>query len=242
MDTLILPTVNVGLSVVKHIELHCPQILTCQLIATIDALMKRCAAAPPDLVFIDAELFFDEKKNLPAALLDKGIATILISNSPALAVRAVKYALCGYLLLPLEATAMKEAVKTAAERFAKQSKPLAYLPPATALERCQRIGIPTIDGFNFFSPHEIIRCEGYQNCTRIITIEKSDIVSSYNIGVFRKKLEQFHFFSPHKSHLINLEHMSKFHKEGTITMSDNSSVPISKRKKSNFLKLVVADR
>lgn len=237
-----MPTVNVGSTVVKQIELHCPQILTCQLTASVDELVKRSADAPPDLVLIDAEVFLEAKNNLPALLLDKGIPTILISNSPALAVRAVKYDLCGYLLLPLDAFTLIEAVNTAADRFAKKLKPLSYVPPATALERCQRIGIPTIDGFNFFSPHEIIRCEGYQNCTRIVTVKQSDIVSSYNIGVFRKKLEQFHFFSPHKSHLINLEHMSKFHKEGTITMSDNSSVPISKRKKSNFLKLVTPGR
>ena len=66
------------------------------------------------------------------------------------------------------------------------------------------VGIPNIEGFDFVFVKEIIRCEGLQKCTRIITTSKTDIISSYNIGEFRKLLEPYHFFSPHKSHLINL--------------------------------------
>lgn len=101
------------------------------------------------------------------------------------------------------------------------------------------IGIPTLEGFDFIAVKEIIRCEGLQKCTRIVTTSKTDIISSYNIGEFRKLLEPFCFFSPHKSHLINLAFLKKYKREGTIMLRDNSCIPVSKRKKSEFLELVI---
>ena len=101
------------------------------------------------------------------------------------------------------------------------------------------VGIPTLDGFDFLFVREIIRCEGLQKCTRIVTTSKTDIVSSYNIGEFRKMLEPFYFFSPHKSHLINLGFILRYKREGTIILRDNTCIPVSKRKKSEFLDLVL---
>ncbi len=101
------------------------------------------------------------------------------------------------------------------------------------------IGIPTLEGFDFIAVKEIIRCEGLQKCTRIVTTSKTDIISSYNIGEFRKLLEPYFFFSPHKSHLINLAFLKKYKREGTIMLRDNACIPVSKRKKSEFLELVI---
>ncbi len=101
------------------------------------------------------------------------------------------------------------------------------------------IGIPTLEGFDFLFVREIIRCEGLQKCTRIVTTDKTDIVSSYNIGEFRKLLEPYNFFSPHKSHLINLAFIKKYRREGTIILRDNSYIPVSKRRKAEFLNQVI---
>lgn len=101
------------------------------------------------------------------------------------------------------------------------------------------IGIPTLDGFDFIKVNEIIRCEGLQKCTRIVTTSKTDIISSYNIGEFRKLLEPYCFFSPHKSHLINLTFLKKYKREGTIVLRDNSCIPVSKRKKCEFLEVII---
>jgi len=100
------------------------------------------------------------------------------------------------------------------------------------------LGIPTMEGLEFFSVKNIIRCEGFQKCTRLVTVCKSKILSSYNIGEFKKILIPFNFYMPHKSFLINLSHIKKYHKEGTIIMSDGQGVPVSRRKKQEFLKRV----
>jgi len=99
----------------------------------------------------------------------------------------------------------------------------------------QIIGIPTFEGYEFSSAEDIIRCEGFQKCTKVFLKKKSTIISSYNIGEFEKLLKKFGFFSTHKSHLINLSCISKYNKDGTLTLCDNSTVPVSRRRKRIFL-------
>jgi len=39
------------------------------------------------------------------------------------------------------------------------------------------------------------------------------------------------------SHLINLTHVKRFHREGTIFMADDSTIPVSRRRRAEFLEL-----
>lgn len=105
------------------------------------------------------------------------------------------------------------------------------------LPHTKLIGIPTIEGLEFIDTEKIIRCEGLQKCTLIVTTEKSDIISSYNIGKFADLLEENGFFSCHRSHLINLQYVKKYTREGYIFFSANSKpVPLARRKRCAFLK------
>ncbi len=101
-----------------------------------------------------------------------------------------------------------------------------------------RIGIPTMDGMVFLKTKEILRCEGLHRFTKVFTINGTSIISSYNIGEFCKFLCDYSFFATHKSHLINLQHIIKYETEGSILMRDGSHVPISRRRKSQFLEYV----
>lgn len=98
-----------------------------------------------------------------------------------------------------------------------------------------QIAIPTMEGMEFLQPSHIIRCEGLQKYTLVITTESREIVSSYNIGEFCKKLQSFGFFASHRSHLVNLQHIRKLTNEGSICMCDQSHVPLSRRRRREFL-------
>lgn len=101
------------------------------------------------------------------------------------------------------------------------------------------LGIPTIKGMDFLPIEDIIRCEGLNRCTRIFTRGHPALVSAYNLGEFIRLLTPYAFFSPHRSHLINLRHVKSYSREGTIVMGDSSRVPVSKQKRSAFLATMV---
>ncbi len=103
-----------------------------------------------------------------------------------------------------EPLARKKATILGSEKKLHNSFPL----PHTKL-----VGIPTIECMEFVDTEKIIRCEGLQKCTLIVTTEKSDIISSYNLGKFVDLLEENGFFYCHRSHLINLKFVKKYTRE-----------------------------
>lgn len=120
----------------------------------------------------------------------------------------------------------------------KDPEPRPFQKPKNTypLPHTKLIGIPTMEGLEFISVEEIIRCEGLQKCTLVVTTEKTDIISSYNIGKFVDLLEVNGFFHCHRSHLINLQYIKKYTREGYIFFSVNSKpVPLARRKRGAFL-------
>jgi len=105
----------------------------------------------------------------------------------------------------------------------------------------KQIGIPMVDGLELVEIDKIIRCYSISSCTRIVVQDADkDLLSSYNIGVFKKLLCQYNFFSPHKSHLINLDHVVRYKKEGIIIMHGcPDSVPVARSKRQIFLDSIV---
>ncbi|MCB0628728.1 MAG: LytTR family transcriptional regulator, partial [Lewinella sp.] len=156
---------------------------------------------------------------------------------------AFQHAAAGFVLRPVQVKDLLIAVNNVKKRIAdkRENQHNGQLPrkiDSTSMVRQEIIGIPTMEGFEFLPVQEIIRCEALQKCTRVFTEARKEVFSSYNLGEFRKQLTAWGFFSPHKSHLINLRHVRKYHREGSIIMVDGSYVPVAKRKKGEFLNQV----
>lgn len=227
----------------KTISQFCPQIHVCGIATNLANAFQIINEKHPSLIFIDKGSCKLTCVNVLQRLCSLNIETILISDEKEFAYSAINFQIGTYLLKPLKEEALKEAVQKASTQIKlKQEK--SYKKESVEkivyqkLPYSELIGIPTMEGYEFIKIEEIIRCEGLQKCTRVITTDRTGIISSYNIGEFRKKLKHYGFYSPHKSHLINLRKVKKYHKEGTIILADNSSVPVARRKKMDFLSQV----
>ena len=185
-----------------------------------------------DLIFSEAE---SVKEVTAFNSIKNQFEIIAMSENSKDAIHALRNNLCGFISKPLDVDDVAISIQCAITKLMKvrtQQKPSNnhHLP------HDKLVGIPTMEGIEFINTDEIIRCEGLQKCTRIITVEKSDIISSYNIGEFRKLLEEQGFFSCHKSHLINLKFVKKYTREGFIFFNTTSKpVPLARRKKYDFL-------
>jgi two-component system, LytTR family, response regulator len=230
----------------SDIEKHCPQVNLCGTAFSCAEAALLIKEHTPSLAIIDScipknDEFYTFKNNELS-----GIETIYLSNCPDFAAEAFKYQASGFVLKPIKTLDLIATLESVQKRIEQKEKLLENLQLINQLSSQKPpgnlIGIPTFEGFDFISVADIIRCEGMQKCTRIIIKDKEELISSYNIGEFIKLLESFQFFSPHKSHLINLIHLKKYYKDGTIKMSDGSCIPVSKRRKSLFLKSMLLSR
>ena len=193
----------------------------------------------PELLFVDLESLHNEGFKLFSYPYFHDFEIILISNTSEYAVEAVYYPVSGYLLRPLQdqafVFAIENAKKNAASKLKANINQDVLLKGLKQLPLSNKIGIPSIEGLKYICTSDIIRCEGLQKCTRIVIRAQPDIISSYNIGEFKKMLIKDGFFLTHKSHLVNLWHILEYNKSGFVMMTDHSIVPVSIRKRKEFL-------
>ncbi len=226
----------------QNITRCCPQVKVKGKAACAHAAAHLIQAEHPDLIFLNASA-----EQVPAfELMEQdpthSFETIFVAEENCHAVKAAKYGVSGYIQQPISEQDLLQAIQQAEARIRERKESQRNKALLEKMKRLrsqdEMMGIPTMDGFEFVPVGTIIRCEGLQKCTRIVTQNRSDIVSSYNLGEFRKLLEPYGFFLPHKSYLINLSKVKCYKKEGTITMVDGGHVPVSRRKKQQFVEQI----
>jgi len=88
---------------------------------------------------------------------------------------------------------------------------------------------------------DILRCEGLQNSTKVFLVNGEVLISSCNIGVYRKGLERYGFFTCHKSHLVNTQFITRYLKDGHLEIEDGTLLPLARRKKEEFFDHVLKE-
>ncbi len=197
----------------------------------------------PDLIFLDVAMpkasGFDLLKRKPNNL---AFEVIFVTGFNDYAIQAISFCAIGYVTKPIKEEALVEAVKNASQRIHEKrdhKRNLQLLHNLTNQGSDDNIiGIPTQEGLELIAVKNIIRCESDRKHTTVFIQNQDPLVSSYNIGKFKTFLESYQFFSVHKSHLINLRHVRRYHREGLAYMSDNTAVPVSKIRRKEFLEQI----
>jgi len=220
------------------LEEFCPQV---NIVATADSATKALSlinSLQPDLLFLDVMMpevsGFDLLRQLP----NLDVEVIFVTSYDSFALDAIKFCAIGYILKPIRESELIIAVNKAQIKINEKKENLRNKQLLQNLinpnSPNNKIGIPTSRGLEFMEAGSIIRCEGIQRCTKVVS-DQNSILSSYNLGEFRKLLESYNFYAPHKSHLISLDHIVRYDKEGFIEMSDNEQIPVSRRRRQEFL-------
>lgn len=196
----------------------------------------------PQLIFFDVNQPNIHFFKLLYYVNKSGIDYIIVSKNKAFAYEAIRFSATGFVLKPIQPFDLISTVNIAITSIKQKEEEKNNKKVIEEIQRrlsdSDKIGIPTMAGFDFVQIGEIIRCEGMQKCTLIVTKQKKNLVSSYNLGEFVKLLVPFGFFSSHRSHLINLKQVHKYSREGSILMMDNTRIPVSRRKRSEFLEVI----
>ena len=218
---------------------YCPQISISETVNNYKDAFNSIELFHPELVFLEVDLTLHQGLEVFNIYFPSSFEVIVLSKTDRYAIHALNRCVSGYLLKPIRKSKLINSVNYACQRISHKKSQLINHSFHNKLNientHEEVIGIPTIEGYEFIPIKDIIRCEGMLKCTRVITTEKTDMISSYNLGEFKKHLDQYGFYSPHKSHLINLKMVRKYHKEGNILMLNGSWVPVAKRRKKDFL-------
>ncbi len=105
-------------------------------------------------------------------------------------------------------------------------------------EKVKKIPIATLEGVLLFPIADIVRIEAMGSYSNIHFFNHQKMVASRSLAEFEQQLKEYdNFFKVHKSHIINLNFVTKYVRGegGVVFMEDGSEVDVARRVKPEFL-------
>lgn len=193
----------------------------------------------PDLVFLDVEMPYGNAFDVLDACNGLEFETIFVTAYSEYALKALNQSAAYYLLKPLSIEDLIAAVdKVSNARLKKDgfSRNKILLENNKGSFETQKLILPTVDGFDVVMQKQIIRLKGNSNFTDIYLEDGSKKMVCRFLKYFEELLP-LPFIRVHKSHIINLNFLSKYHKGsgGYVVLQDGSEVEVSATYKELFL-------
>ena len=159
------------------------------------------------------------------------------------AIKAFELSAVDYLLKPLRANKLVDAIDKAIQNIGKShiNIKLDELQKSLKSSNFKKIGLPVADGIKFVNFEDIILLKADGMYTKVSLQNTTEILISKPLKHFEELLDAIPvFYRPHRSYLINLKYIQEYSKKdgGYIIMDNNESVSISKDKKEEFLTIV----
>lgn len=218
----------------RLVDQHAPQLSIVATAGTVAEALAAIRLHRPDLLLLDVQLQqetgFDLLQQLPGAALE----VVFVTAFDQYGVRAIKFAALDYLLKPVTATDLQEAVGKAVVRLQQKQKDrkldhlLSFL--ATNSQELQKLALPLQDEVRYETIVSIVRLESSNNYSYVLLESGEKLLVCRTLKEFSGMLEPYGFIRTHQSHLVNSRFVKSFLKEdgGTLLLTDQSKIPLSK--------------
>jgi len=197
----------------------------------------------PDLVILDVEMPNGNGFDLLETISERNFSVIFVTAYNNHAIKAFKYSAIDYILKPIDIDDFILAINKVKHLKTTQldslnSKKIKLLLDNIKGNNSSKLVINTSDGVEYINLTDIIKIEGSGSYVKIVLKNGVNHIVSKNLKDFHYLIDSNSFYRTHNSFIINLEHVKKFcYKDGGyIEMIDGSAVPISRKKKEEFLK------
>ena len=204
----------------------------------LDASMKHKV----DLVFLDVEMpymngfeFLEQFSKIP-------FSVIFTTAYDKYAIKAIRFSALDYLLKPIDPKELIAAV----HKVEAHNNPPTGEQFRMLLDKIQhkengltKIAVPIAEGFELVKADDIITCEADNNYTYLHLKNKRKITACRTLKEVEEQLESFSsFIRVHHSYIVNLNEVTKYVRGdgGYLTMSDGSTVDVSRSRKNALLK------
>jgi two-component system, LytTR family, response regulator len=194
----------------------------------------------PNLVLLDIQLGDGTGFQVLEQTKFKNFHTVFITAHNEFAIQAFKTNAIDYILKPVDAIELKNAVEKGIAIVNANSHPKPENKTNVSLVR-KRISLQTTEGISLHFIDEIIQCQASVNYTIIHFADKTKLTISKTLKDMEDLLMNNQFERVHQSHLINLVHCKKYINKdgGYVIMSDGCEIPVSQRKRPYLLDILL---
>jgi two-component system, LytTR family, response regulator len=207
---------------------------------SVDVMIKNTI----DLVFLDEKSLLPEKSNYDFIknTCHNPFDLVIISDkeNPDL---QLEEPILDYISKPLDKNKLKNSVNRVQSKKNEILNGFQNMVKELVAMNVLNKRISLCDKYEFMFPKvsDILYCKADGFYTQFFFKDGTHLMVSKNIKEYEEILPAEHFFRVHKSYLINLNEIKKYIKAegGYIVMENGDSIPISIRKKEDFLKMIM---
>ena len=226
---------------------YCPYIKLLGVAGTVDSAMQLIHDVQPDLVFLDVHIGQKTGFDVLDGLVEKDFKVIITTAHEEYALKAFKYEAIDYILKPYTPKDVIKSVQRIKEKL-EDSKAFHQLEKviknSIQHKESENISFPISDGLKVYKIRSITRIEGSGAYCRIFSLDTKPLLISKSMKEVEVLLPENLFFRIHDSHIINLKHIKEFRKEdgGVVILENDDQIPVSRRKKQEFLDVLMANQ
>jgi two-component system LytT family response regulator len=228
-------------SLVMLLERYCPEVKVLDICYGAETALQSIKEHEPQILFLDIEMPFMNGFELLEKAGNINFELIFTTSYDQYAIKAIRFSALDYLLKPIDREELQKAVQKAAQRN-KHPLPQQLEMLLQKLRNptipINKIAIPTMEGFQLLPAESIISCESQGNYTYLLLKDKRKIIASRNLKEVEELLEDYPFIRVHHSHIVNINEVEKYIKGegGYLTMSDGSTINVSRSRKELLMK------
>ncbi len=221
----------------------CPEVNVVGDASDLQQAVKLISECQPKLAFLDVNMPNGSGFEVLQAFPQANFEVIFITAHDEHALRAIKVSALDFLLKPINISELQQAVQKATVKLTQKREQNHLKVLIENLNQNlggqSKIAVPIAQGLRFIQVDHIIRLEADGNYTHLHLLNNKRILSTRHLKEYEELLSANAFFRAHHSHLINLDHIVKYHRGegGSVSMIDQSEVPVAKRRKKAFLEL-----
>lgn len=245
MKTIIIDDIKKNREILlDYLTDYCPQVEVVGQAENVRSGFAIIQEQQPELVLLDVEMPGGTGFDLLDQFEEVSFEVIFVTAHDRYALKAIKFCALDYILKPVDVKELIQAIHRANEKLKERSSSTNFSHLISNIKNQNinqhKIALPTQEGFIFIEVNDIIRCEAEGSYTQVILKNKKSILATRKIKGFEELLSDYHFCRVHRSSLINLNYIEKYHKGegGYVVMSDGATVDVSRRKKDDFLEML----
>lgn len=198
----------------------------------------------PDVIFLDIEMPRMNGFRMLDELGEYDFEIVFTTAYNHYAIDAIRISAFDYLTKPIAIRDLQKTVERLVLRtklHTKDKMEALHASLTSSKSQEEKIAIPTSDGLEFIPIKSIVHIESSSNYSKIFLSDGKVLLVTKLLGDFEEILQPYNFFRIHNSHLINLSHIKKYTRGegGQVVMQNGHVIDISRRKKDEFLKLIM---
>lgn len=222
------------------IQMYCEDV---ELLGVFDSVAKSVLFIKSNnvqLIFLDIELPGESGFSIFDYFPHPSFRIIFTTAYNQYAVKAFKLSAVDYLLKPIDLADLKNSIEKVKRLDNNHKMDEVYNMLTQNIQNgSQRIALAHQNGYDLVEINEILWFEAEINYTTIHMKSNSKITVAKTLKMFEEFLDPNLFFRISRSAIVNIKYIVKFQKQNglSITLIDNSIIPLSETRKDEFLAL-----